>query len=49
MGKGGKTWTGDADAVVKAALDAGINLFETANVYAHGRSEERAKLLLIIW
>lgn len=30
-----------ADAVVKAAFDAGINFFDTANVYAEGSSEER--------
>lgn len=29
----------EADALVKAALDAGINFFDTANVYAAGRSE----------
>ena len=29
-----------ADMMVKAALDAGINLFDTANIYANGRSEE---------
>lgn len=28
-----------ADALVAAALDAGINFFDTANVYAEGRSE----------
>ncbi|MDX3929913.1 MAG: aldo/keto reductase [Shinella sp.] len=39
-GKVGRLGQGDADALVKAALDAGINLFDTANVYAHGRSEE---------
>lgn len=40
MGKGGRLDQEDADALVKAALEAGINLFDTANVYAHGRSEE---------
>ncbi|WP_448663372.1 aldo/keto reductase [Sphingomonas sp. CJ20] len=30
----------EADALVSAALDAGINFFDTANVYAGGRSEE---------
>jgi aryl-alcohol dehydrogenase-like predicted oxidoreductase len=30
-----------ADAVVKAAFDAGINFYDTANVYAEGTSEER--------
>jgi aryl-alcohol dehydrogenase-like predicted oxidoreductase len=39
-GQVGKLGQEDADALVKAALDAGINLFDTANVYANGRSEE---------
>lgn len=39
-GQVGKLGQEDADALVGAALDAGINLFDTANVYAHGRSEE---------
>lgn len=39
-GKVGRLGQEDADILVKAALDAGINLFDTANVYAHGRSEE---------
>lgn len=39
-GKVGRLDQEDADALVKAALEAGINLFDTANVYAHGRSEE---------
>lgn len=30
-----------ADAVVKSAFDAGINFYDTANVYAEGTSEER--------
>ncbi|MBO9669984.1 MAG: aldo/keto reductase [Sphingobium sp.] len=30
-----------ADSVVKAAFDAGINFYDTANVYAEGSSEER--------
>ena len=30
-----------ADSVVKAAFDAGINFYDTANVYAEGTSEER--------
>lgn len=30
----------EADGLVKAALDAGINFIDTANVYAGGRSEE---------
>jgi aryl-alcohol dehydrogenase-like predicted oxidoreductase len=36
----GKLGQDDADALVEAALDAGINLFDTADVYANGRSEE---------
>ena len=28
----------EADALVKAALDAGVNFFDTANVYANGVS-----------
>ena len=39
-GKVGKLGQDDADALVKAALDAGINFIDTANIYAHGRSEE---------
>jgi aryl-alcohol dehydrogenase-like predicted oxidoreductase len=39
-GQVGKLGQEEADALVRAALDAGINLFDTANVYAHGRSEE---------
>jgi aryl-alcohol dehydrogenase-like predicted oxidoreductase len=39
-GQVGRLGQGDADALVKAALDAGINLFDTANIYADGRSEE---------
>lgn len=39
-GQVGKLGQDDADALVRTALDAGINLFDTANVYAEGRSEE---------
>ncbi len=39
-GKVGRLGQAEADALVGAALDAGINLFDTANVYANGRSEE---------
>jgi aryl-alcohol dehydrogenase-like predicted oxidoreductase len=39
-GQVGRLGQDEADALVGAALDAGINLFDTANVYAHGRSEE---------
>jgi 1-deoxyxylulose-5-phosphate synthase len=39
----GRPWTLDEDAcrdLVRQALDAGINFFDTANIYAVGRSEE---------
>ena len=44
-GDGGTTrpWTRDerfAEETIKAALDAGINFFDTANVYSQGTSEE---------
>lgn len=39
-GQVGKLGQEEADALVRAALDAGINLFDTANIYANGRSEE---------
>jgi aryl-alcohol dehydrogenase-like predicted oxidoreductase len=39
-GKIGQLQQEEADALVKAALDAGINFFDTANVYAQGRSEQ---------
>jgi aryl-alcohol dehydrogenase-like predicted oxidoreductase len=39
-GKVGKLGQEEADSLVRAALDAGINLIDTANVYANGRSEE---------
>lgn len=38
-GQVGKLGQDEADGLVAAALDAGINLFDTANVYAEGRSE----------
>ncbi|MDG2535142.1 aldo/keto reductase [Sphingomonas sp. HITSZ_GF] len=38
-GRIGQLQQDEADALVKAALDAGINFFDTANVYAEGRSE----------
>jgi methylglyoxal reductase len=42
---GGGTWWGESDdrqsiAAIQAALDAGINLIDTAPVYGWGRSEE---------
>jgi aryl-alcohol dehydrogenase (NADP+) len=44
-GHGGQTrpWTKDesfADETIRSALDAGINFFDTANVYSAGTSEE---------
>ena len=41
--RGGHTWVLDEDAartIIKDALDAGITLFDTANVYSGGSSEE---------
>src|SRR5271155_543741 len=41
--KGAHSWTiriDDARAVVRAALDAGITAFDTANLYSNGSSEE---------
>jgi len=38
-GRIGQLQQDEADALVKAALDAGINFIDTANVYAEGRSE----------
>jgi aryl-alcohol dehydrogenase-like predicted oxidoreductase len=35
-----------AQPVIKKALDLGINFFDTANVYSHGRSEEITGKLL---
>jgi aryl-alcohol dehydrogenase-like predicted oxidoreductase len=42
-GQGSHTWTlgeEDSRAIVKRALEAGINFFDTANVYSLGSSEE---------
>lgn len=39
-GQVGRLGQDEADMLVRAALEAGINLFDTANVYANGRSEE---------
>ncbi|MGN6781538.1 MAG: aldo/keto reductase [Marmoricola sp.] len=42
-GQAGRPWLKDeafAEQTVKAALDAGVNFFDTANVYAAGTSEE---------
>ena len=38
-GRIGQLQQDEADGLVKAALDAGINFFDTANVYSEGRSE----------
>ena len=41
--RGNHPWTLGADAaqpIVRQALDAGINFFDTANVYSDGTSEE---------
>ena len=38
-GQVGKLGQAEVDALVGCALDAGINFFDTANVYADGRSE----------
>ncbi len=41
--RGNHAWTlaeGDSRPFIKAALDAGINFFDTANVYSDGSSEE---------
>ena len=37
---GGKTNPTDSYAIIDRAIDAGINFFDTANVYSRGRSEE---------
>ena len=37
---GGRLDAGQSADVVHAALDHGINLFDTANMYSHGVSEE---------
>jgi aryl-alcohol dehydrogenase-like predicted oxidoreductase len=47
--RGGHPWVMDQDAarpIVRAALEAGINLFDTANVYSAGASEEITGRLL---
>ncbi|GAA3346335.1 aldo/keto reductase [Amorphoplanes nipponensis] len=40
FGSLGRTSQADADALVGAALDAGINLIDTADMYGQGESEE---------
>ncbi len=39
-GQIGKLQQGEADGLLKMALDAGINFVDTANIYATGKSEE---------
>ena len=42
-GRGGHPWSLDEDAaapIIRRALEAGINFFDTANVYSDGSSEE---------
>jgi aryl-alcohol dehydrogenase-like predicted oxidoreductase len=39
-GQIGRLDQGQADSLVRTALDAGINFIDTANIYAGGRSEE---------
>ena len=39
-GKIGQLGQDDADALVRVAIDGGINFIDTANVYSNGRSEE---------
>ncbi|WP_037577878.1 aldo/keto reductase [Phaeacidiphilus oryzae] len=42
-GRGPHEWTLDEDAsrpIIRSAIEAGINFFDTANVYSHGSSEE---------
>ncbi|HVX66919.1 MAG TPA: aldo/keto reductase, partial [Bryobacteraceae bacterium] len=36
---GGQTDEGEAERIVGCALDAGVNFFDTANIYNHGASE----------
>ena len=40
MNFGGRTEPEDSYAIIDRAIDAGINFFDTANVYSRGRSEE---------
>src|SRR3712207_3804450 len=47
--RGGRPWVLDLDAarpIVQAALEAGINVFDTANVYSAGTSEDITGRLL---
>ena len=37
---GGRMDAGQADSVINAAIDLGINLIDTADIYSHGVSEE---------
>ncbi|WP_433311599.1 aldo/keto reductase [Micromonospora sp. CA-269861] len=40
FGKLGRTTQGEATAIVDAALEAGVNLIDTADMYSQGESEE---------
>ena len=37
---GGKTDDKEAESIINRAIEKGINLLDTANVYGYGRSEE---------
>ena len=39
-GQIGRVPQDEADQIVRAALDGGINFIDTANIYSQGRSEE---------
>ena len=39
-GKIGQLGQDEADALVRVAVDGGVNFLDTANVYSGGRSEE---------
>jgi aryl-alcohol dehydrogenase (NADP+) len=42
-GRGGETWTlpeADSEPIIRQAVEAGINFFDTANSYSGGHSEE---------
>ena len=37
---GGRMDAGQAEGVINAAIDLGVNLIDTADIYSHGTSEE---------
>ena len=43
---GGKVAQGDVNAIIDAALDLGVNLIDTADIYQGGRSEEALGIAL---